>query len=145
MDEKLYGHKKMIVWQMADKLDGLIQNVLGKIPRTEFKLREQLDSATDSVGSNFVEGYYSNSLNEYIRFLRYSKRSLGEVQQRMRRILRKKYISEGEYKEVDSNAGRTMYLFDRLIDSLERKRANTEMAKKANRADRANRATGEKG
>lgn len=145
MDEKLYGHKKMIVWQMADKLDALIQKVWEKIPRTEFKLREQLDSATDSVGSNFVEGYYSNSLNEYIRFLRYSKRSLGEVQQRMRRILRKKYITESEYKEVDSNAGRTMYLFDRLIEALERKRANIEMATKANRAGRANGATGGKG
>ena len=68
MEENLYSHKKMIVWQMADKLDVLIQNILNKMPRTEFKLREQLDSASDSVGSNFVEGYYSNSLAEYIRF-----------------------------------------------------------------------------
>jgi len=137
MEEKLYGHKKMIVWQMADNLDALIQKVLDKIPRQEFKLREQLDSATDSVGSNFVEGYYANSLPEYIRFCGYSKRSLGEVQQRMRRILRKRYVSEGEYKEIDSVAGRTMYLFNRLIDSLERRKAKDEEAKKANKAQKA--------
>lgn len=119
-----YGHKKMIVWQMADKLDAMIQKVLNKIPRTEFKLREQLDSASDSVVSNFVEGYYSGSLAEYIRFCKYSKRSLGEVQQRLSRILRKNYISEKEYKEADEIAGKTMYLFNRLLDALEKKRAS---------------------
>jgi len=130
MEERHYGHKKMIVWQMADKLDILIQKALNKIPKYEFRLREQLDSATDSVGSNFVEGYYSNSLPEYVRFCRYSKRSIGEVQQRIRRVLRKRYISESEYNEVDSVAGRTMYLFGRLIDSLERKKTREEEIKK---------------
>ena len=38
---------------------------------------------------------------------------------------------EKEYEEVDSVAGRTMYLFDRLIDALERRRARDEEAKKA--------------
>ena len=113
----------MIAWQMADKLDGLIiQKVLSKIPRTEFKLREQLDSASDSIGSNFVEGYYANSLPEYIKFCGYSKRSIAEIQQRMRRILRKGYITNTEYEEIAETAGKTMYIFDRLIDSLTKKR-----------------------
>jgi len=129
MEERLYGHKKMIVWQMADKLDALIQKVLNQMPRTEFKLREQLDSASDSVVSNFVEGYYSNSLAEYIRFCRYSKRSLGEILQRMRRILRKGYINEAFFLEIDSVAGRSMYLFDRLLAALESKRIYTEANK----------------
>lgn len=115
---------------MADKLDAMILDVLKKIPRTEFKLREQLDSASDSVGSNFVEGYYANSLAEYIRFCGYSKRSIGEIQQRLRRILRKEYISEDEYNSLDEVAGKTMYLFNRLIDSLEAKRAQEGKNKK---------------
>ena len=131
MTDKLYGHKKMIVWQMSDKLDVMVQDVLKKIPMTEFKLREQLDSASDSVGSNFVEGYYSNSLAEYIRFLRYSKRSIGEIQQRLRRIFRKEYISNGEYNAIDETAGKTMYLFNRLLDSLERKRVRESKYKKS--------------
>lgn len=131
MTEKQYGHKKMIVWQMADKLDAMIQDVLKKIPRTEFKLREQLDSASDSVGSNFVEGYYSNSLAEYIRFCGYSKRSVGEIQQRLRRILRKGHISEAEYNSLDEVAGKTMYLFNRLLDALEKKRAQEGKNKKS--------------
>ncbi len=131
MEEKQYGHKKMIVWQMTDKLDVLIQKVLDKMPKNEFRLREQLDSAADSVGSNFVEGYYANSLPEYIKFCGYSKRSLAEIQQRMRRILRKRYVDEDEYNEIDKVAGRTMYLFGRLIDSLERKRVTEEEAKRS--------------
>lgn len=122
MENKQYGHKKMVVWQMSDKLDAMIQHVLDKIPRTEFKLREQLDSASDSVVSNFVEGYYSGSLAEYIKFCRYSKRSLGEVQQRVSRILRKGYITNAEFLDVDKTAGQTMYLFNRLLDALEKKR-----------------------
>ena len=118
-----YGHKKMIVWQMADKLDSIVESILKKIPRTEFKLKEQLDSASDSVGSNFVEGYYSGSISEYIRFCKYSKRSLGEVQHRIGRVLRKEYITKAEYLKADEVAGKTMYLFNRLLDSLEKKRA----------------------
>lgn len=130
LEEKLYGHKKMIVWQMADKLDELIQKILHRIPRYAYKLREQLDSATDSVVSNFVEGYYANSLAEYLRFCGYSKRSLGEVQQRMRRILRKQYVSKREYDEIDQVAGKTMYLFNRLINALEMKRSRERKRKK---------------
>ena len=135
-----YGHKKMIVWQMADKLDLIVESILRKIPRTAFKLREQLDSASDSVVSNFVEGYYSGSLAEYIRFCKYSKRSLAEVQHRITRVLRKDYIGKQEYLKADEIAGKTMYLFNRLLDSLEKKRAQrgnkTDRACKANKAER---------
>lgn len=82
------GHERMVVWQNADRLDILVQKFLRKIPRYEFKLRSQIDGASDSIGANFVEGYYSGSLGEYLRFLRYSKRSLGELHERVRRVLR---------------------------------------------------------
>lgn len=124
-----YGHQKMIVWQNADKLDILIQKILKRIPKTEFKIREQIDSASDSIGSNFVEGYYSNSLAEYIRFCRYAKRSLGELQERVRRCLRKDYINQKDFEEVDKLSIQTMYLFDRLLYSLETKLAKDKIKK----------------
>jgi four helix bundle protein len=89
-----YGHRKMVVWQNIDRIDILVQDILKRIPRTEFKLRSQIDNASDSVGANFVEGYYSGSLAEYLRFLRYSKRSLAELQERVRRTWRKGYVKE---------------------------------------------------
>lgn len=118
-----YGHTKMIVWQEIDKMDCLVQDILKYIPRNEFKTRSQIDTASDSVGSNFVEGYYSGSIGEYIRFLKYSKRSNGEVHERVRRVLRKGYIKQDLYNKFEDNCIRVMYLLDRLIQSLEAKRS----------------------
>jgi len=116
---KRADHKKMIVWQNIDKLDILVQEILKYIPRYGYKTRSQIDNASDSIGSNFVEGYYSDSLGEYIRFEKYAKRSLAELHERVRRIFRKGYINEKTYNKFDDLAIKTMYLFDRLITSLE--------------------------
>ncbi len=116
------GHRQMIVWQNADRLDVLVQKILAKIPKHEFDMRSQIDSCSDSIGANFVEGYYSGALGEYIRFCGYGKRSLGELQERVRRVQRKGFINQNEYAEFDDLAIKTMYLFDRLIASLEKKR-----------------------
>jgi four helix bundle protein len=112
------NHQKMIVWQNCDRLDSMVQKILKKLPRYEYKIRSQIDSASDSVGANFVEGYYSGSIKEYLRFLNYAKRSLGELSERIRRLYRKDYINREELEEFNDLAIHTMYLFDRLIDSL---------------------------
>ena len=111
----------MVVWQNMDKLDELVQKILKSIPKHEFKIRSQIDSASDSVGANFVEGYYSGSLGEYLRFLHYSKRSLGELRERIRRVKRKGLIVDRMYEVFDDCGIRTMYLLDRLIQSLKNK------------------------
>ena len=121
---KRADHKKMIIWQNIDKLDIIVQDILKHIPKNEYKTRSQIDNASDSIGSNFVEGYYSDSLGEYIRFEKYAKRSLAELQERIRRILRKGYINQKIYDEFDDLAIKTMYLFDRLITSLEELQKN---------------------
>lgn len=121
----------MIVWQNMDRLDILVQKILKYIPKREFKMRSQIDNASDSVGANFVEGYYSGSLAEYIRFLYYSKRSLGELRERIRRVKRKGYITNEIYDEFDNKAKGTMYLLDRLIGSLKDKRQLEQTAKKS--------------
>jgi len=119
--KKPRGHEKMIVWQNMDNLDIMVQKILKKIPRYEMKMRSQIDNASDSVGANFVEGYYSGSIREYMRFLRYSKRSLGELRERVRRVKRKGYVVNGLYDEFDDCAIKTMYLIDRLMKSLHAK------------------------
>ncbi len=118
----LKGHEQMIVWQSIDKLDTYVQLLLKKIPKNEFKMKSQIDNASDSIGANFVEGYYSGSLSEYLRFLHYSRRSAGELRERVRRLLRKGYITEDEHREFETLAVGTMYLLDRLILSLKKKK-----------------------
>ena len=121
MAQKAKDHRWMKVWQNADQLDCVIQKLLQQIPRSEFELRRQIDSASDSVGANFVEGYYSGSLAEYIRFNKYSKRSLGELRERVRRSVRKGYVTNSQFDEFEDLAIRTMYLLDRLIAALQKK------------------------
>jgi four helix bundle protein len=91
-DKKVYkyrNHEKLLAWKMADELDKMVQKILKQISKNEYKLRSQIDSASDSIGSNIVGGYYSGLIKEFIRFLRYSRSSCGELQERVRRVLRK--------------------------------------------------------
>lgn len=129
----------MIVWQMADKLDVIVQEILCCIPKREFKLRSQINNASDSVGSNFVEGYYSGSLAEYIRFNRYGKRSLAELLERVRRTLRKGYILPILFERFEDCAIKTMYLFDRLIRSLENKLSKEKEESKQKKVEKGRR------
>jgi len=115
------GHMKMRIWQNADKLDSLIQKLVKKVPRFQYRLVQQIDRASNSVLANFVEGYYSCSTKEYIRFTRYSKRSLGEVMEHLKGFLRRQYISQSEYDLSITLCWRTMYLIDRLLTSLSKK------------------------
>ena len=115
------GHMKMRVWQNADRLDCLIQTLVKKVPKFQYRLMQQIDRASNSVLANFVEGYYSCSTKEYIRFTRYSKRSLGELMEHLRCFLRRKYIDQSEYDEAITLCWQTMYLIDRLLNSLNKK------------------------
>ncbi len=113
------GHRKMIVWQNIDKLEAMVYTIiLIKIPKNLFSLRDQIERSLNSVGANFVEGYYSGSLKEYIRFLGYSKRSLAELQDWIRRCWYKRLISDKEYNDFDNLAIKTLYLLNRLIQAL---------------------------
>lgn len=117
-----YGHRKMIVWQNLDKLEIMIQKqIIPAIPKTCYALIDQIDRATGSCGANFIEGYYSGKLKEYLRFLSYSKRSLAELQDWIRRVFHKGYLKEEIYSEFDTLSIRTMYLLNRLINSLKQK------------------------
>jgi len=118
-EENLYGHRKMIVWQNLDKLEIMVQKeILKTIPKNCFNLIDQIDRATSSSVANFIEGYYSGSRKEYIKFLKYSKRSLAELQDWIRRIYHKGYLSFDSYNKFDKFSIQTMYLLNRLINSL---------------------------
>lgn len=115
------GHRWMRVWQNADRMEQAALKIIKKIPRYNFKLKSQIDRASNSVVANFVEGYYSGSTLEYLRFIKYSKRSLGELQQHFQSCLYRNYISKGEFDELNTLVWQTMYLIDRLIKSLNKK------------------------
>ena len=68
-------------WQLARALTREVYRVskqgdFGK----DFGLRDQIQRAASSAMHNIAEGFDSESNTEFIRFLRYAKRSCSEVQ-----------------------------------------------------------------
>jgi four helix bundle protein len=112
----------MIVWQNMDALElFILRSILPQIPRTQFKTIDQIERASSSIVANFIEGYYSGSLKEYLRFLGYSRRSLAELQDWGRRVYRREFIPRETFLEFDDLSIRTTYLLSRLISSLKQK------------------------
>jgi len=117
------GHHKIIYWQNLDKLDKIVQEILKQIPGHEYKMKSQINNAYDSAESNFVEGYYSGSTGEYLRFMRYSRRSVAELEMRVMRVSTKGFIKQELYLKFEDLIIKTGYIGDRLIGGLENKLA----------------------
>jgi len=93
MDNGNYGHRRMVIWKNLDEIEDIMQTkILRGLPKNQFNLIDQIDRARSSSVANFIEGYYSGSLKEYIRFLKYSKRSLAELQDWIRRAFCKNFM-----------------------------------------------------
>jgi four helix bundle protein len=84
---------ELIIWQLADELREHVFELTKKRPfATDFKLRSQLDDASDSVCRNIAEGFGCKSDKEFAKFVRIGRRSLNEVQDCFRSALLKRYV-----------------------------------------------------
>lgn len=95
-------------WQLAREL-GCMVYALTKNTRfaKDFGLRSQIQDAAGSSMHNIAEGFDSESNAEFIRFLRYAKRSCTEVQSELYLALDQQYINKVEFQNTYDHAGRT--------------------------------------
>jgi four helix bundle protein len=95
-------------WQLARKLTRKIYR-LTKKPRfsKDFGLKKQIQDAAGSSMHNIAEGFDSETNPEFIRFLRYAKRSCTEVHSELYVALDEEYISSDEFKDAYQLAGKT--------------------------------------
>ena len=70
--------------------------------------------------SNIAEGFDSESNPEFIRFLRYAKRSYTEVQSQLYIALDEGYINSTEFKETYDLAARTRATIHGFITYLKK-------------------------
>ena len=86
------------------------------------KLKDQINGSSGSVIDNIAEGFESNSRNEFVQFLSFSKGSSGEVKSQLYRALDRKYISqeifEHLYKKADEIGNKTG-VFIKYLNSSE--------------------------
>lgn len=74
------GYQRLGAWQNAALLRVLIRVFTkGCLPRSEYRLKAQLDDAARSVKRNIEEGWKRPTTKEYLTFLGYSQASLEEV------------------------------------------------------------------
>ena len=95
-------------WQLARELT---RKVYGMTKKTKFArdfgLRGQIQDAAGSSMHNIAEGFDSETNPEFVRFLRYAKRSCTEVQSELYMALDQQYITDVEFEDVYDHAGRT--------------------------------------
>ena len=95
-------------WQLARELTRKVYD-LAKKPEfaRDFGLKEQIQDAAGSSMHNIAEGFDSETNPEFVRFLRYAKRSCTEVQSELYMALDQQYITNDEFQDVYDHAGRT--------------------------------------
>ena len=84
----------------------------------DFGLKRQIQEAAGSSMHNIAEGFDSETNAEFIRFLRYAKRSCTEVQSELYVALDEGYISKTEFQEVYEMARRTRAAIRGFINYL---------------------------
>ena len=128
---KIEQFEDIEAWQLARELTRKVYR-LKKKPEfaKDYGLKRQIQDAAGSSMHNIAEGFDSETNAEFIRFLRYAKRSCTEVQSELYVALDEEYISLNDFKDVYEQATRTRAAVRGFINYLkkyeERKATNRE-------------------
>ena len=94
-------------WQLARELSLKVYSLTKKPEFShDYGLKRQIQDAAGSSMHNIAEGFDSETNREFIRFLRYAKRSCTEVQSELYVALDQMYITSSEFQDVYNHAGR---------------------------------------
>lgn len=116
---KLERFEDVRAWQQARELSNLAYNLTeqGKFAK-DFRLRDQIQGAAGSIMHNIAEGFDDGSDAEFIRFLKYARRSASEVQSEIYLALDRKYVSTVDFQKVYDTATTTKKSINAFIAYL---------------------------
>ncbi len=116
---KIERFEDIEAWQLARVLTQKVYR-LTKNPdfATDYGLKRQIQAAAGSCMHNTAEGFDAESNAEFMRFLRYAKRSCTEVQSQLYVALDEDYISPDEFTDVYQQAARTRAVIRGFINYL---------------------------
>jgi four helix bundle protein len=116
---KIERFEDIEAWQLARELTRKVYVMTKKTEfARDFGLRGQIQDAAGSSMHNIAEGFDSETNPEFVRFLRYAKRSCTEVQSELYMALDQQYITDAEFKDVYDHAGRTRATIRGFINYL---------------------------
>ncbi len=118
---KIERFEDIEAWQLARELTRKVYRLTRKSRfAKDYGLKKQIQDAAGSSMHNIAEGFDSETNAEFIRFLRYAKRSCSEVQSELYVALDEGYISADEFKDVYEQARRTRAAIRGFINYLKR-------------------------
>ena len=114
------GHFEDIeAWKLARELTRTVYRLTKTLEfAKDFGLKRQIQKAAGSSMHNIAEGFDSESNTEFMRFLRYAKRSCTEVQSELYVALDENYISSNEFQDVYEQARQTRAAIRGFINYL---------------------------
>lgn len=122
---KIVKYEDLEIWQLSVVVTKEIYDIATKDQFfKDFGLRDQICRAAVSISSNIVEGYEKNNNNEFIRFLKIAKGSVGEVKNQLYIASKIKYLSEIEFSRMYSKLDILARKIGSLIYYLNNNRKN---------------------
>ena len=105
---RIERYEDIEAWQFARQLTCKVYDLTKKTRfARDLGLKGQIQDAAGSSMHNIAEGFDAETNPEFIRFLRYAKRSCTEVQSELYVALDQQYITNDEFQDVYDHAGRT--------------------------------------
>jgi len=90
------------VWQLGMRFTDKIYDLSIKYPERErYNLISQLISSATSIPLNIAEGSGKGSEKEFVRYIRIAIGSLFETDANLKIAIRRKYLTEQDYKSLD--------------------------------------------
>jgi|YNPBryulayer2012_1023412.scaffolds.fasta_scaffold05891_2 four helix bundle protein len=128
---KILKFEDLEIWQLALKITKYIYDLTSKKEFSkDFELKNQVRSSVISISSNIVEGFEKNNNNEFIRFLKISKGSCGEVRNQLYIALTVQYITKDEFNKANEMLLELASKIGKFISYLETQRQKGNFIKK---------------
>ncbi len=128
---KISKFEDLEIWKLSLKITKDIYAITGKDEFSkDYGLRDQVRRAVVSISSNVVEGFEKSNNNEFIRFLRIAKGSVGETKNQIMIASMVGYLSKEKFGEIVSNLDNLAAQIGGFIKYLEAKRKNKEFVNK---------------
>lgn len=118
---KIEKFEDLEIWKLSLKVVESIYKLVSKESfKRDFGIKDQLTRAAVSINSNIAEGFEKNNNNEFVRYLKISKGSTGELKSQLLVCKKINYIDETEYKNIESNIESLRNQLARFINYLEK-------------------------
>ena len=116
---KIERFEDIRAWQAARVLTNMVYDASDTGPfAKDFGLRDQIRRAAGSAMHNISEGFDAGSDAEFIRFLKYARRSASEVQSQLYIALDRRYITQEQFQRLYDQATSVKKLINAFIGYL---------------------------